>query len=316
MLADAAYRRLTAGAEARRRPAAAPAGGGSIEDRGREVVASPGYLDLPRGREAGESPAQSRYGDHPSDGGWKSGRRARGRCSTFERKGRQRCERPADNPSFVRSEGFRRVPAPRSVPRSLEPDVPAFRPTHPAAHASPPAASPPLAVLAILVVAACSSAATPSPVHRRPTPTGSLVPAGHRDAAPVAPSPSPAPAVPADPHRRRGHHGRAPAEPTEDRVADPGRDRDPVRARRRRPDRRQGRGLHPLPARGRRRPRRRASSARSTSRRSSSLGADLVIAGGNGFNPPDTIAKLRALEGPGPRRLRARTSTACSTTSS
>ena len=32
------------------------------------VVASPGYLDLPRGREAGESPAQSRYGDHPSDG--------------------------------------------------------------------------------------------------------------------------------------------------------------------------------------------------------------------------------------------------------
>ena len=35
---------------------------------GREVVASPGYLDLPRGREAGEIPAQSRYGDHPSDG--------------------------------------------------------------------------------------------------------------------------------------------------------------------------------------------------------------------------------------------------------
>ena len=34
----------------------------------RPVVACPGYLDLPRGREAGESPAQSRYGDHPSDG--------------------------------------------------------------------------------------------------------------------------------------------------------------------------------------------------------------------------------------------------------
>jgi hypothetical protein len=34
----------------------------------REVVASSGYLDLPRGREAGEIPAQSRYGDHPSDG--------------------------------------------------------------------------------------------------------------------------------------------------------------------------------------------------------------------------------------------------------
>jgi hypothetical protein len=35
---------------------------------GRAVVASPGYLDLPRGREAGAIPAQSRYGDHPSDG--------------------------------------------------------------------------------------------------------------------------------------------------------------------------------------------------------------------------------------------------------
>ena len=46
------------------------------------------------------------------------------------------------------------------------------------------------------------------------------------------------------------------------------------------------------------------------------LGADLVIAGGNGFNPPDTIAKLRDAQGPGPRPLRARTSTASSRTSS
>jgi hypothetical protein len=30
------------------------------------VVASARYLDLPRGREAGVNPAQSRYGDHPS----------------------------------------------------------------------------------------------------------------------------------------------------------------------------------------------------------------------------------------------------------
>ena len=34
-------------------------------------------------------------------------------------------------------------------------------------------------------------------------------------------------------------------------------------------------------------------SPRSTSRRSSALEADLVIAGGNFFNPPDAIAKLR-----------------------
>ena len=40
----------------------------SAGPRAEAVVACPGYLDLPRGREAGESPAQSRYGDHPSDG--------------------------------------------------------------------------------------------------------------------------------------------------------------------------------------------------------------------------------------------------------
>ena len=33
----------------------------------------------------------------------------------------------------------------------------------------------------------------------------------------------------------------------------------------------------------------------SMSRRSSSLGADLVVAGGNGFNPPDAIAQLRSV---------------------
>jgi hypothetical protein len=55
MVPNTAYLRLT-------RPA------GRTRVARREVVASSGYLDLPRGREAGESPAQSRYGDHPSDG--------------------------------------------------------------------------------------------------------------------------------------------------------------------------------------------------------------------------------------------------------
>jgi hypothetical protein len=61
MVPNAAYLRLNRAPATRGRAAPdRPATG--------EVVASPGYLDLPRGREAGESPAQSRYGDHPSDG--------------------------------------------------------------------------------------------------------------------------------------------------------------------------------------------------------------------------------------------------------
>ncbi len=75
--------------------------------------------------------------------------------------------------------------------------------------------------------------------------------------------------VPGHPDRRRRHEGRAPRRADEDRVADPGRDRDPVRARCRRPDRRQGRGSSAST-----RPRRppfptSRSSARSMSRRSS-----------------------------------------------
>ena len=58
MVPEAAYLRLTW------------PGGGPAQHRGtpRPVVGSGRYLDLPRGREAGENPAQSRYGDHPSDG--------------------------------------------------------------------------------------------------------------------------------------------------------------------------------------------------------------------------------------------------------
>ncbi len=63
--------------------------------------------------------------------------------------------------------------------------------------------------------------------------------------------------VPRQPDRRRRHEGRAPRRADEDRVADPGRDRDAVRPRCRRQDRRQGRGSQPLSARGRRHSRRR-----------------------------------------------------------
>ena len=74
----------------------------------------------------------------------------------------------------------------------------------------------------------------------------------------------------------------------------------------RRPGRRQGRGLHarirPRPPTSPTSP----SSGPSTSRRSWPSGTDLVIAGGSNFNPPESIAKLRQLGRPGPRRVRAR----------
>jgi hypothetical protein len=77
------------------------------------VIRSARNLEKPRGREAGEIPAQSRYGDHAL-GAWKSGRRARGRCSTFERKGRHDAYVRLTTPP-VRPEGFR-VPTGPSAP--------------------------------------------------------------------------------------------------------------------------------------------------------------------------------------------------------
>ena len=52
--------------------------------------------DTLQGREAGESPAQSRYGDHRLDpeARWKSGRRPAVAAQTFERKGRHRMRSP------------------------------------------------------------------------------------------------------------------------------------------------------------------------------------------------------------------------------
>ncbi len=228
------------GPQSRRRPLSGGSPGGFTGAGA--VVASARYLDLPRGREAGESPAQSRYGDHRPNGVWKSGRRARGRCSTFERKGRHDATVRADQP-LLRSEarGFvcsRPSLSPRS--RSLtcralpDPPPPSARPPGwPCSSPRPPSS-----------VAACNGAAPPAPSVGRPVrrPAGSSRP---RRPAPRRRSP-----------RRRSRGSvprlRSPAttarpstlteKPRQDRLADPRRDRGPLRDRCGRQGRRQGRG--------------------------------------------------------------------------
>src|SRR4051812_30529480 len=114
---------------------------------------------------------------------WKSGRRARGRCSTFERKGRHDAYVRLNEPLLpVRSEGFP-IPGPRS-PRSLELPVR----THPLRFALRPA------VLIALGESFAACPAAPSP--RQPAPPdapGALTPA---ETATPAPSASAPPAFP------------------------------------------------------------------------------------------------------------------------
>src|SRR3954469_8119945 len=98
---------------------------------------------------------------------WKSGRRARGRCSTFERKGRHDAYVRLNEPLLpVRSEGFP-IPGPRS-PRSLALPVR----THPLRFALRP-----VVLIALgASLAACSAATSPRPTVP-PDATGALIPA-------------------------------------------------------------------------------------------------------------------------------------------
>ena len=148
------------------------------------VLASACY-SMPRGREAGESPAQSRYGDQRPIRARKSGRRSRGRCSTFVRKGKQRCDQPADP----------RLPVglPRGGFCALGSRYPlTFRSRIVPTFASPAARLARHAFLLVvaLVVVACSSGAATSPVA-----TPSASPSVAAPSEPPASSPSASPAA-------------------------------------------------------------------------------------------------------------------------
>ena len=96
--------------------------------------------------------------------------------------------------------------------------------------------------------------------------------------------------VPADAHRRRGHERHDRRGAGEDRLADAGRDRDPVRARRRRPDRRQGQDFFLYPPAASAIPDVQAfdgTRVKVDVEKIVQLGADLVFAGGNFGTPPD-----------------------------
>lgn len=172
-------------------------------------------------------------------------------------------------------------------------DVPAFRPTHSTVHSRrlPLAAT---AVLAILVTA-CSSAATPRP-STPPDATGSLVPAATAVASPSA-VPSQAPAFPLTVTDDEGVTVELPAEPQKivsltpavtetlfalgagDRIVGKVEDFTPYPPE-----------VTAIPDV--------AKFGEVDVEKIVSLGADLVIAGGNSFNPPDKIAQLRKLKVP------------------
>ena len=196
------------------------------------VVASARYLDLPRGREAGVSPAQSRYGDHPPT--WRVEVRSPGPRSMLylREKGQARCDRPADPPLLLRPKrGVSCVPAPRPVPliRSLTcPPSPfaVFRapvaPTRPDRDRGPD-------------VPGCRVQRQPRRPARRRRPNATGVPPAGGDGKRAAALPSPSPAFPVTLTDDEGTDGPAHRRARQDRLPDPGRDRDPLRDRRRRP---------------------------------------------------------------------------------
>ncbi len=159
-----------------------------------------------------------------------------------------------------------------------------------------------LLLLLATVVAACSTpAASPSPtaVAARHGDARTVGRDADADRGPDADA-DPGAHLPADPHRRRGHRGHAPGGPR------------PRSCRSRPPRPRslfalgvgdkvvgQGRGLHALPARGRRSVPDVAKFGSVDVEKIVGLGTDLVIAGGSNFNPPEAIAKLRQLGVPG-----------------
>lgn len=248
---------------------------------------------MPRGREAGETPAQSRYGDHVRYGAWKSGRRARGRCSTFARKGRHDATVRLTTPFPSFEAWVRLCPIPRSVPPSWSPHVPAFRPSRSGPRATHPASAPfVLVALVAFLVAACGGGATPRPTTP-PDATGSLAAPQTATPAPSA-SPSPVAAFPATLVDDEGTTVEIAAEPQKivsltpavtetlfalgvgDRVVGKVEDFTPYPPE-----------VTSIPDV--------AKFGEVDVEKIVALGADLVVAGGNNFNPPDKIAQLRSL---------------------
>ncbi len=145
-------------------------------------------------------------------------------------------------------------------------------------------------IVSIAVIAWRSAPPTAgrNPDDRRDA-TGSIAP-------PATATPSPSPSAAAfpvtltdDEGTEVDHRGRA----AEDRLADPGHDRDPVRPRRRRPRRRQGRGLRDYPPEAGRDPGSSRRSTRSTSRRSSTSSPTSSSPAATASTAADTIDQLR-----------------------
>ena len=186
----------------------------------------------PCGREVGEIPTQSRYGERSHESASPVADHTV-HARTFERKvGRTRATDRLD-PSFdaCRSEGFaiRRDPS-ESIPLRR---FPCSRRSHRPREPRRPAGCQPSIAVLVLILAACSGTAAPST-----SPSAALASATPVATAAPTPSPSAGPGLPGVADRRRGHGRHDPGGAPEDRLADAGHDRDPVRTRRRRPRRR------------------------------------------------------------------------------
>ena len=204
-------------------------------NRGPRVPAHP----TRRGREAGASPAQSRYGDRPFGAEVRSPILPSPLEPSRERSGAS-CDPPPD-PSFDPEARGSFVSL--SLPASGVPVDARSRATDRRRRTPFPAL---LLLLLAAVLAACSSPAASA----SPTAVALASPVAGRDADVATDARADGLAdrgarLPAHPHRRRGHRGHDPGRADEDRLAHQRGDRDPVRARRGRPGRRQGRGLHP-----------------------------------------------------------------------
>src|SRR5215208_4747315 len=151
-------------------------GGLSGPSPGVAVLRSPAQHDKPLGREAGESPAQSRYGDHRSDGGSPVADPRRLLDPSRERVGIA-CDPPADRPSFdVEARGLRfRGPLPphRCPETAVDAAVP-FRPLRGVALRL--AALLALIALTAIVFAACSTPGALSSASSRTAATASMLP--------------------------------------------------------------------------------------------------------------------------------------------
>ena len=227
----------------------------------------------PPGREAGVNPAQSRYGDRPNfvspvaDPRWMLNLREKGRQDRALRltppSTSKRGVRDSPAPPAPRPEALSRVPLPAAPP------------------ARPPSGHP-----------ACSRPAGPVPPARRlrhPPPSTPAAPASSRLRPPF-------PLTLTD---DEGTSVEIAERARDDRLAHAGRDRDPVRARRRRPV-----VARRTPATTRPRPRSRCRRSTRRHREDRLARARPRHRRRHSFTPPEAIAQLRARHA-GRRRVRA-----------